>query len=349
MKMKFPFEASISEIDANLDDFVDAIFSSLESEFLVMPKGDGFVEYDVFEQGYEAIKRETDGFKKLDPYLIEKIAKEKPITIIVLRTILGFSPPEWAYVASQRSGIEIPQGAVRALDRNIRLKPKIPLQSGSLTKERIRALIKVACELIREGVASIPSDHIHRLDKADTRAGLASARSIAQIGIPYAMLLYERFLGRPFAGHRDSISDLVGGNLEVAVEEVLSQSGISYQKTKRAEKLAVLDQTPDFVIPDQFAPQVVIEAKVCEDDGTARDKVTRILRLVTLSNTKLEGRAFGFEVIACLSGRGFAQRREDMRRLIRETKGKIFTPQTLHRLIDSTRLRNFVTKERGQR
>lgn len=197
--------------------------------------------------------------------------------------------------------------------------------------------------MILEGVASIPPDHIHRLDKADTRAGLASARSVAQIGIPYAMLLYERFLGRPFAGHRDSISDLVGGNLEVAVEEVLFQSGISYQKTKRAEKLAALDQTPDFVIPDQFAPQVVIEAKVCEDDGTARDKVTRILRLVTLSNSRQEGKAFGFEVIACLSGRGFAQRREDMRRLIRETKGKVFTPKTLNRLVDSTRLKKLTT------
>lgn len=337
--MKFSFEASISEIDSNLDDFVDAIFSSLESEFLVMPKGDGFVEYGIFEQGYEAIKQGTGGFSKLDPERIEKIAKERPITIIVLRTILGFSPPEWAYVAAQRSGIEIPQGAVRALDRNIRLKPDIPLQVGNITAERIRALIKVACDLIREGVASIPSDHIHRLNKADTIAGLSSVRSVAQIGIPYAMLLYERFLGRPFAGHRDSISDLVGGNLEVAVEEVLSMSGISFQKTKRAEKLAALDQTPDFVIPDQFAPQVVIEAKVCEDDGTARDKVTRILRLVTLSKTKQEGKAFGFEVIACLSGRGFAQRREDMRRLIRETKGKVFTPQTLNRLIDSTRLK----------
>ncbi|MGA2586242.1 MAG: hypothetical protein ABSF88_04350 [Candidatus Aminicenantales bacterium] len=341
--MRFPFEAPISEIDANLDDFVDAIFSSLESEFLVMPKGDGFVEYDIFEQGYEAIKRETDGFKKLDPDLVEKVAKEKPITIIVLRTILGFSPPEWAYVASQRSGIEIPQGAVRSLDRNIRLKPEIPLKVRGLTAERIRALIKVACELIGEGVSSVPPDYLHRLDKADTKAGLASVRSAAQIGIPYAMLLYERFLGRPFAGHRDSISDLVGGSFEVAIEEVLSKSGISFQKTKRAERLAALDQTPDFVIPDQFAPQVVIEAKVCEDDGTARDKVTRILRLVTLSNTKQEGKASGFEVIACLSGRGFAQRREDMRRLIRETKGKVFTPQTLNRLVDSTRLKKLTT------
>jgi hypothetical protein len=344
--MKFPFEASIPEINAKLDDFVDAVFSSLKSEFLVMPKGDGFIEYSVFEQGYETIKRETNGFMNFDPDLIEKIAKRSPVTFIVLRTILGFSPPEWAYVAAKRLGITIPQGAIRSLDRNIRLKPEIPLRVGHLTAERIRALIKVACDLISEGVSSVPQSYLHRLDKADTKAGLTSVRSAAQIGMPYAMLLYERFLGRPFAGHRDSISDLVGGTFEVAIEEVLYKSGISFQKTKRAEKLAALDQTPDFVIPDQFAPQVVIEAKVCKDDGTARDKVTRILRLVTLSKTKQEGKAFGFEVIACLSGRGFAQRREDMRRLIRETKGKVFTPQTLNRLIDSTRLKEMAILHR---
>jgi len=36
------------------------------------------------------------------------------------------------------------------------------------------------------------------------------------------MLLYERFLGRPFAGHRDSVSELVGDSLESVIEDVLS-------------------------------------------------------------------------------------------------------------------------------
>ena len=99
------------------------------------------------------------------------------------------------------------------------------------------------------------------------------------MGAPYAMLLYERFLGRPFAGHRDSVSGLVGDSLESAIEDVLTKAGISYRKTKRAEKLPGFDQAPDFVVPDEFSPQVVIEAKIAEDDGTARDKVTRIQHL----------------------------------------------------------------------
>ncbi len=75
-------------------------------------------------------------------------------------------------------------------------------------------------------------DKIHRLDKADTKSGIGGVQALAGMGAPYAMLLYERFLGRPFAGHRDSVSDLVGDSLESAIEDVLSKAGISYRKTK---------------------------------------------------------------------------------------------------------------------
>jgi hypothetical protein len=36
-------------------------------------------------------------------------------------------------------------------------------------------------------------------------------------------------------------------------------------------------------IPSEFNPQVVIEVKFTEDDGTARDKVTRVQHLAALS------------------------------------------------------------------
>jgi len=63
------------------------------------------------------------------------------------------------------------------------------------------------------------------------------------------MLLYERFLGRPFAGHRDSVSELVGDSLESAIEDVLAKAGISFRKTKRAERIEGFDQAPDFIVP----------------------------------------------------------------------------------------------------
>ena len=47
--MPFPFEVGFDKVQSDLDAYVDAVFGCLESEFLVMPKGDGFVEFPVFE------------------------------------------------------------------------------------------------------------------------------------------------------------------------------------------------------------------------------------------------------------------------------------------------------------
>ncbi|MCG6534442.1 MAG: hypothetical protein L7F78_07075 [Syntrophales bacterium LBB04] len=47
------------------------------------------------------------------------------------------------------------------------------------------------------------------------------------------------------------------------------------------------------------------------------------------------------EVIACISGRGFGVRREDMSKLLLATRGKVFTFKTLDKLLDCTRLRDF--------
>jgi hypothetical protein len=341
--MRYPFEATVAELEANLDSFVDAVFSCLESEFLVMPKGEGFVEYPVFEQGYEALKRVTSGFTILEPGPVLTLVQEQAISLIVLRTMLGFTPSEWAYVARQRTGVDVTQGAVRGIDRKIRLAPLRPLPSKGVTGARIAALVGVACQMLAEGASPVPGDKLHRLDKADTRRGGDGLRSLASIGVPYAMLLYERFLGRPFAGHRDSVSELVGDSLESAIEDVLAGAHISYRKTKRAERVPDFDQAPDFIIPSEFSPKVVIEAKLTEDDGTARDKVTRVQHLAELASAGQRGGAPKFEVVACIAGRGFGERRGDMEKLIIATRGKVFTMQNLGRLVDSTSLEGFKT------
>jgi hypothetical protein len=341
--MPSPFEVPFAEVRANLDAYVDEVFRSLQSEFMTLPKGPGFIEYRVFEHGYEALKRVTQDFRVLDPAPVLAAVYTTPIIFIVLRTMLGFTPPEWAYVTAQRTEMDVPQGAVRSLDRRIRMDPHAPLrEGGKVTDQRLRALVTAACELLTEGVPADVGENLHRLDKADTREGLASIQPLADLGVPYAMLLYERFLGRPFAGHRDSVSELVGDVLESAIEGVLAGGGISFRKTKRAERITGFDQTPDFIVPSEFNPQVVIEAKITEDDGTARDKVTRVQHLGALS---MEGRSLDeppkFEVIACIAGRGFKVRREDMKKLLLATRGKVFTLQNVEHLIACTRLGEF--------
>ncbi|SHL35597.1 hypothetical protein SAMN02745216_05063 [Desulfatibacillum alkenivorans DSM 16219] len=331
----FPFEVPYDDVDKNILEHVAAICSCLESSFLSMPRGNGFIEYGTFEDAYEELKRRTKGFSELNgPNLLHAV-QAKPVAFIVIRSMLGFTPPEWAYVTTVRSNTSVSQGAARGIDRKIRMNPEVQLPSNGVTSDRITAMAETAAEILTEGATETTGDEIHRLSKADTDQGLDSLKLVAELGVPYAMLLYERFLGRPFASHRDSISELVGDTLEIAIEKALTKAGITYVKTGRAQVVPGFDQAPDFIIPSVYNPKVVIEAKITEDDGTARDKVTRIQHLDRLREDG-PGRPPKFEVIACIGGRGFAQRKSDMEKMIRATRGKVFTVRNLDKMVDCT-------------
>lgn len=112
----------------------------------------------------------------------------------------------------------------------------------------ISLLDNPACQLLNKGAPQTPGV-LHRLDKADARDSLTSIQPPADLVVPYAMVLYKRFLGRAFAGHGDSVSELVGDVVESAIEAVLTGAGISFRKTKRAERVAGFDQAPDFIVP----------------------------------------------------------------------------------------------------
>jgi hypothetical protein len=93
----------------------------------------------------------------------------------------------------------------------------------------------------------------------------------------------------------------------------------------------------ELALREKQIPAAVIEAKLTEDDGTARGKVARVQHLRTLRDE----RGKDYDVIACIAGRGFRVRREDMRRLLQATEGNVFTLATMHLLIDHTRIREY--------
>ena len=357
--MARPFEVDIDYLRGHLDEFVDVAFSDLQSQFLVLPKGNNFIEYRDFQDGYEVLKRNTGAFFNFDEATVWQALQEDSLSFLVLRTILGMSPPEWADLARSERGSGINQNQARTLDVRCRvatgtvevagiLKPlrkyfaqlQRPQCAGLL--DRIEALVSVAVEYIRKGAPPGADDTVHRLGKIDTAEGLVSLHYVASQHVPYAMSLYERYLGRPFASHRDSVSELVGDVMESAIEERLARKDITFRKTKRAERVPGYDQAPDFFVPDEFNPAVVIEAKITGDDGTARDKATRIVHLAEMRDHRIREGLPGFEVVACIDGRGFGVRREDMRRILLRTEGKVFTLATLDQLIPHTRLREFL-------
>jgi hypothetical protein len=340
-----PYEASPEELAAHLDDYVESVFADLTSSFLVLPKGNLFVEYARFSEAYERLKAATAAFRELTVERVWAAAEEDSLVLLVLRTILGVTPPEWAELARQDGHEGIDTGFARSFDGSVRTnRGYVSGLRRDETARRVRGLVTVACKYINEVVPPGAADTVHRLNKFDTSEGLASLQKAAQIGVPYSVLLYERYLGRPFASHRDSVSELIGDVMESAIESRLSAAKITFRKTKRAERIPGFEQAPDFIIPDEVAPQVVIEAKLAGDDGTARDKVVRIIRLTTLSDERIQQGRPGFQVVACIDGRGFGVRREDMRQLLARTRGKVFTLGNIDDLIPHTDLARFLPR-----
>jgi hypothetical protein len=336
--MPLRFDLDYNDPSLAFDPLIDEVFSELQSSFLEMPRGEGFIDYATFEKGYQALKAATNDFVNVTAETVEAAVIAAPIAFIVFRAILGFTPPEWAYVTTEMTGVRVDQGPARTLDRNMRLKPLTPRALGSsVTDLRLRAMIKAGVQTLEKGAGAIVPTLLHRLDKVDTREGIKSLQPIADLGVPYAVLLYERFLGRPFASHRDAVSERVGEVVEGAIKDVLTAAKVSFRETKRAERINGFDQAPDFIIPDEFNPVALIEAKLTEDDGTARDKVARVQRLRTLRDEA----GHSYDVIACIAGRGFKVRREDMRRLLQATDGKVFTLATMNLIVEQTRIREY--------
>lgn len=344
--MQRPFEIEVEELTDRIEEMVDVTISDLSSEFLLMPKGNGFIRYQDFQNAYEVLKRTTKGFTDLRKESVFAGLFENSRTFGVLRAILGMTAPEWAELSLSENGIDIPQGAARQIDRRCREKVDYidnAKKRAPISFDRIEALVGVALQFIEKGAPDRIEGVIHRLDKFDTAHGLDSLRYAAKENVPYAVLLYERYLGRPFATHRDAVSELVGEVMENAVEDQLRDAGVTYRKTGRAERIPGFGQAPDFCIPDEIDPVVIIEAKIISDDGTARDKVARIKELETQRNEHEATGRSRYEVVACIDGRGFRERREDMRQLLLRLDGKVFTTASLHSLITHTRIREYVT------
>jgi len=342
-----PFQLSSEELRARLDEMVKLTFGDLQSQFLVLPRGDHYVEFHDFQDAFETLKRHTGAFEEVtDVTLLDALVSDA-LAFVVLRTILGFSPPEWAELARSELGSDVGQGMARALDVRVRHQRDLFQKlSKAVTREktynRVLALLTVAARCIQKGAPVGSEETVHRLKKVDTDQGLVSLRHAADAHVPYAVLLYERYLGRPFASHRDSVSELVGGVMESAIAELLSKHKVTYRTTRRAERVPGFEQAPDFFVPSEFDPAVIIEAKITNDDGTARDKVARLKVLAAMRDQRIRKGEPAFEVVACIDGRGFGVRTEDMRSMLLCTHGKVFTLATLPSLLEFTRLRDFV-------
>lgn len=320
----------------NIDSMIQSVRDSVQPIFLTLPRGSGFVEREQFEEAYDILAEKTDEFEDWNFESVWSAYQEDKLVFVVLRTILAVTPPEWEDLTTEARDVDISQGAARRIDGEIRRGEGKSRQQG--TKDMIRALMETAVEKIEEPVPDTADDVIHRFDLIDRQEGIESVRRAHEQGI-YYNLLRERYLGRPFASHVDSVSDERGDLMEDAVKDVLEDAGVPYEEDLDTGDDA---QKADIYIPTRRDPAVKIEAKIANDGGTMRDKAARVSNLARQAREKGSGGEWAFQVVACVDGRGFSERYRESKELIENTQGKVFTFDTLEDLIEYTAIREYV-------
>src|SRR5262245_44246454 len=91
---RYPFQAPTSELEANIEGFVTSTVASLSSFYLELPRGENFLEFDPFRLAYEELRAATINFKSLDPAVVWEAVSRNGLVLVVLRCILGLTPPE---------------------------------------------------------------------------------------------------------------------------------------------------------------------------------------------------------------------------------------------------------------
>ena len=273
---------------------------------------------------YDAVVERTAQFTDITPEKLAEIMREIPAALIVFRTIAGYRAQELAYVVDTKFGVPLSEDAIRKYEL---LDKPLPEKEW----ERISFVAKALVAAVQGTLLPRPtagSGFIDRSQKFDTEHGWSDVARFARSGAPYGVVLYERYLGRPFAYVVDALSGMKAALLEGPIAALLDQHGIPYYRSRPIDKIPGFEQAPDFLIPDKDNPEIVIEAKLAEDGGTARDKASRIERLSKTTEPK------GLLLIAVVDGKGFYRINDVLMPIMRITRGQTYTLQTLEQMMD---------------
>ena len=319
------------------------VLDTLQSFFLEMPRTASFCERQDFQKGYDAVREETgDGAHLTGEALLRAIGRE-PRAWLVLRSIVGMSPGEAAYLAIEEASargdfLYVDQGDAREIDARARRGERLLFDERARgSKQRrfddlLRSIVPLLVDVIKRPAPTVDEDKVHRLDKYDTAGGQATVQAALTADVvPYSELLYERMLGRPYASHRDSVSGIVGRIIEGAINDLCERHRIDGRPTRAREAVPGFDQAPDYLIPAED-PEVIIEAKLTEDDGTARDKAARLQTLRQYEDARPAGERR--TIIAVIDGRGFGHRVADLNRMLRACGGLVYTLDELEQLVE---------------
>lgn len=304
----------------------------------LIPRGDSMLSMSRFSRGYSALAAATNHFRRNDPEALAAALIAHPESLGPLRMIAGLTLKELAVAVQLATGDRISEGVLRTLERDVPSS-----QRGDRVSERN---LKLACsvakaisDVIGRRIFTVPeaaSSSFHsKLDKPDTAGGWSTVAERAESGVQYSELLYQRYVGGVWRQVQDAYSEVKGDAiLELPTEDLLLGHRIPYWRSRRGAAGARetvlrsgIEPGPDFLVPDE-SPAVIIETKVVEDGGSARDKAARIQRLGEIAQQR------GLVICAVVDGRGWSERPHALADVVLATGGRTFSLSTLAGLVE---------------
>lgn len=292
-----------------------------------------FYDEPHFEHVYSATCDATEGFTKVAVSDIAALLQQNPQTLLVFRTITGLLKNELA-PATAVVAEALADGSQKVSASTIDGAEK---RGARITAEQARVLAHTIDKLVRRELYTDAALGWHsKQEKFDTRDGWDGVRTLSNGGVPYSSYLHQRHFGGPFNQVTNATTSNRGDLLEDAVQQLFDDNGIPYIRTGAhnqgdiATRFGVtVTPAPDFVVFDASDTlRGMLECKVANDGGTARDKANRFQSL------QGEGKRLGgVPVIGVLGGTGWARVNDTLGSVLQHTDGRVFTVETLDEML----------------
>ena len=323
---------------------VQSFLEHVRPSFHLIPKGDSMANEESFTLAYSALAAGTDNFTVVSEASLQSVLLKTPEALGPLRMIVGLTHNELAVAIRLLE----PDARVNG-DRLKKFERSSATSQPSEERDKLAALIAAtATAVMSRDILSVPSaatGYFHsKLDKRDTTDGWVSVQRDSK-GVPYSALLYQRYVGGVWRQVQDAYSEVKGDAvLEHPLRDLLDAHAIPYHHTRRGAtgaretvELYGMSPGPDFVIPDE-SPTLVIESKVAEDGGTARDKAARIRTMTSAARER------SLKACVLIDGKGWIERTAALLDVIIATEGRTYTLTTLDHILELPEIRTILHK-----
>ena len=286
-----------------------------------------FYELPHFQAAYDKAFLATAGFTDVTVERLAAVIGDDSAILLALRVITGLTRTEFAdsskLVAGPLGAKPLSVSKVDSMER-----------AGTPTSAGQARIAAETIDRIMRGVlfGDPPGRFKSKQDKPDTADGWSTVRDYAAHRVPYSMFLHQRHYGGAFRQVLDAASELRGDLIEDAVEALFAEHGIGFVRTgshNQAEIAArfevTVQPTPDFVVYDNSGRlRAMLECKLTNDGGTARDKA---LRFKALREESI--RLGGVPLIAVLGGLGWTRVNDTLGPVVRDCDGRVFSAGNL--------------------